>query len=54
VKRALAAAKAAGLDVDRVEIDPVSGKIVVKMRSGAAIVDEKPLDEWLASHARAS
>jgi len=54
LKRALAAAKAAKMDVDRVEIDPTSGKIVIKMRGGAANVDEKPLDKWLAAHARAS
>jgi hypothetical protein len=54
LKRALAAAKAAKMDIDRVEIDPVSGKIVMTMRGDAANVDENPLDKWLASHARAS
>jgi len=54
LKRALAAAKAAKMEVDRVEIDPVSGKIVVKMRGCATNVDENPLDKWLTSHAHAS
>jgi hypothetical protein len=47
VKRALAAAKAAGLDIERVEIDAV-GKIIVIVRGGAANVNDKPLDKWLA------
>lgn len=54
VKRALAGAEAAGKDVERVEIDPITGKIVMTMRGGAANVDAtNPLDKWLAAHARA-
>jgi hypothetical protein len=54
LKRALAAAKAAKVDVDKVEIDPVTGKITMTMRGGAANVDvANPLDQWRATHARA-
>jgi hypothetical protein len=54
LKRALSAAKAAGVDIDRVEIDPATGKITMTVRGGAANLDVAPLDQWLASHARPS
>jgi hypothetical protein len=50
VTRALKAAMAAGLHVTGVEIDPASGKIVI--RTGAdAPSPAGDLDKWLASHA---
>ena len=52
--RALRAANAAGLVVDRVEIDP-NGRIVIVAR-GAAGQTETALDQWLAdnAHSRSS
>lgn len=48
LKRAIKGAKAAGLDIDRVEIDPV-GKIVLftKSESGALL---SPLERWKQEH----
>jgi hypothetical protein len=53
LKRALAAAKAAGVDI-KVEFDPATGKISVTTLSGEANVEESLLDKWLAERARAS
>jgi hypothetical protein len=48
--RALRAAKAAGIEVTRIELDAVSGKIVITTGAAAkgAVCD---LDKWLAQHA---
>jgi hypothetical protein len=54
LKRALAAARAAKFDVDKVEIDPTTGKIVMTTRGDAANVDVSPLDQWRAANARGS
>jgi hypothetical protein len=51
--RALRAAKAAGIGVERVEIDPASGKIVVIAKGEGSAEPTKPLDEWRAANARA-
>jgi hypothetical protein len=52
VTRAVRAARKAGLDVARVEVDTTAGKIVLTMVS---LADKTPpadaLDKWLASHA---
>jgi hypothetical protein len=48
---AMKAAKAAGIDAFRIEIDRVTGKIVVIVMGGGMI--EAPvndLDKWLARH----
>jgi hypothetical protein len=56
VTRALRAARAAGLEVARYEIDPVTGKIMVttKLAGGEATAAGNDLDKWLADHARSA
>lgn len=50
VTRAIKAARAAGVEVLRVEIEPLSGKIVIV--SGSAPGEApSPFDEWKARHA---
>jgi hypothetical protein len=44
--RALAAARAAGVVVDRIEIDLNSGKIIVLLKDEAARADEGQRNEW--------
>lgn len=45
IKRAVAGAQAAGLDVARIEVDPVSGKVVI-YATGAAGASGNPWDEF--------
>jgi hypothetical protein len=55
VTRALRAARAAGVNITRVEIEPATGKIVIV--TGGAPTDTEQvsdLDRWMASNARAS
>jgi MinD superfamily P-loop ATPase len=55
LKRALKAVKDAELVVERVEIDPLSGKVSIVMGADTnGVHPTSELDEWLASHARAS
>jgi hypothetical protein len=54
LQRALRAAKASGLEVARVEIDPATGKIVMMTDTEAGQQTRGPLDQWRASHARPS
>ena len=55
LQRALRAAKSAGLEVKHVEIDPVTGRIIITTTAGAATqTSTASLDNWLASHARPS
>jgi len=55
LKRALCAAKAAGLEVKQVELDPATGKIIITTTAGArSVVDGSSLDDWLASRACSS
>lgn len=57
LKRALRAAKAAGLEVTKVELDPVTGKIIIITTAEAGTARTQisnPLDNWLATHARSS
>ena len=55
LKRALCAAKGAGLDVKHVEIDPATGKIIITTTAGTASqTSGSSLDNWLATHARPS
>jgi hypothetical protein len=55
LKRALCAAKAAGLEVKQVELDPATGKIIITTTAGErSVVDRSALDDWLATHARSS
>jgi hypothetical protein len=48
---AVRGAIAAGCAVSRVEIDPVTGKIIVIMVAGAAKESTTDLDAWMAQHA---
>ncbi len=52
VTRALRAARAAGIAIERVEIDPVTGKIVMVTRDSAGAEQANDLDRWMANHAR--
>jgi hypothetical protein len=53
VTRALRAARAAGLHVASDEIDPVTGRIIVKIVSDGSVQELiAPLDKWIADHAR--
>jgi hypothetical protein len=53
LKRAISAAKRAGLEVKHVEIDPASGRITITTTAGTdKQFSSTPLDDWLASHAR--
>ena len=55
LQRALRAAKSAGLEVKHVEIDPVTGRIIITTTAGTATQTATgSLDNWLASHARPS
>ena len=51
VTRALRASVAAGIEVQRVEIDPTTGKIVLVLNGGAEAqaLAIAPLDSWRAS-----
>jgi hypothetical protein len=48
---AVKGALAAGCTVASVEINPVSGKIVVMLSTGAVKESTTDLDTWLAQHA---
>jgi hypothetical protein len=50
LQRALRAAKTAGIEIERIEIEPASGKIVI-IAKGAEGRAESPLDQWLAANA---
>jgi hypothetical protein len=56
LKRALSAASAAGLFVERVEIDSASGRFALIIAKGPAEAAPPgdPLDNWLAENARSS
>jgi len=51
ITRALRAARAAGLDIARVEIDPVSGKITIIAKDAGGAEQKTDLDKWMAEHA---
>ncbi len=50
VTRAVKAMRAAGVEVQRVEIDP-SGKIVIHTGADKAYTDDQALEEWIERHA---
>jgi hypothetical protein len=50
LQRALQAAKAAGLQVSRIEVEP-TGKITIFIGAHATVA-EAPLDQWMANRAR--
>ena len=52
VSRAVRAATAAGMQIDRVEIDPIKGKIVVVAAGKPINEPVTEFDRWKASHAR--
>jgi hypothetical protein len=50
--RALRGARAAGVNVGKIEIDPVTGKITITSATEATTDGEgDPLDKWMANHA---
>jgi hypothetical protein len=51
VTRALRAVAAAGMVAARVEIDTVTGKIVIQLGSGECIEPSNALDKWMADRA---
>jgi len=54
IARTIRGAKARGVDVARVEVDTVSGKIVLTTTEGIDAAGSSPatdLDRWLADHA---
>jgi hypothetical protein len=52
IDRTLAALKDAGVEIARVELDPVTGKVVIIPKDGAAAPIANPLDAWRAKRAR--
>jgi hypothetical protein len=50
VTAALKAAKAAGLDVAKVEVDPITGRIVIVTSAGGDKEPATDLDRWLIKH----
>ena len=53
LKRAISAAKGAGLEVKHIEIDPATGRIIITTTAGSSTQSSSnPLDNWLATHAR--
>ena len=52
VARALRAARAAGLEVTGYEIEPTTGKIVVRTSTDAKPNAENDFDKWMANRAR--
>lgn len=52
LQRALQAAKAAGLQVSRIEVD-TTGKLTIFVGDHGTVT-EGPLDKWMASRARTS
>jgi hypothetical protein len=51
LRRALRAAKAEGVAIERIEIEPITGKITIV--AGEAEAPTTPLDTWMATRARA-
>ena len=54
LQRALRAARAAGVEVERVEIDAATGRIIIVIARGTDAVNGNALDDWLAKHARST
>ena len=53
LKRAINAAKGAGLEVKQVEIDLATGRIIITTTAGeTSQASTSSLDNWLATHAR--
>jgi hypothetical protein len=52
VTRAAKAVLAAGVDITRVEIEPVTGKITIMTSSSSGAEQITDLDRWVAERAR--
>jgi hypothetical protein len=52
VRRAIKAARASGIDIARLEIEPVTGKITIMTSSSSGAEKITDLDRWVAEHAR--
>jgi len=51
LKRALRAAKDSGVEVERIEIDPATGKICIIVKGAADADADSALDSWLKNRA---
>ena len=54
VTRAAKAVLAAGVDIARVEIEPITGKITIMTSSASRAEKITELDTWMAEHARST
>jgi hypothetical protein len=45
------AARAAGCEISRVEVDPITGRITIMIGAPNEIKEAADLDKWLAQHA---
>jgi hypothetical protein len=54
VKRLLQAAKAAGIDIERFEVDLAAGKVTIFARGEGEPTTVSRLDAWIAADARPS
>jgi hypothetical protein len=52
ITRAIKAARAAGMDVAGVRVDPQTGVIEVVSRTSPVQSSEAAFDQWMATHAR--
>jgi hypothetical protein len=52
IARCMRAAKQSNIDVERFEVDPVTGVIGIVVRGSQESIKESELDEWVAKRAR--
>jgi hypothetical protein len=50
ITRALRAARAAGLEIVGYEVEPATGRIVIKTQTGDTTEPTNAVDKWLANH----
>jgi hypothetical protein len=50
VSTAIRAARAAGCEVARIEVDPITGRIIITTVAGTSKEPSTDLDKWLAEH----
>jgi hypothetical protein len=52
LQRAIRAARSAGIEIERIEVEAVTGKIIIVAKGAEAAESSNPLDDWLAKNAR--
>jgi hypothetical protein len=52
IRRAVKAARSSGIDIGRLEIEPVTGKITIMTNSGSDAEKITDLDRWVTERAR--